>query len=99
MCRRVARAASRSFRLSLRGDGARLMNNRWACRGDLNQEDKARRLSRCRDEPSNDQVETERPLLLGAHNPLIRRYFSGLVRFDKMALVDARNLTHGTISI
>jgi len=35
------------------------------------------------------------PLLLwGAHNPLIRRYFLGAFRFAKMALADARNLTH-----
>jgi hypothetical protein len=40
------------------------------------------------------------PLLFwGAHNPLIRRNFLGVFRFAKMALADARNLTHGSIGI
>jgi hypothetical protein len=36
-------------------------------------------------------------LSLGAHNPLIRRHFLGVFRFARMALADARNLTHATI--
>jgi hypothetical protein len=44
------------------------------------------------DKPSHDQVETATSalLLLGAHNPLIRRYFLGVFRFAQMALADAK---------
>jgi len=45
-----------------------------------------------RDNRSHDQVETETSfarLILGAHNPLIRRYFLGVFRFAQMALADA----------
>jgi hypothetical protein len=47
-----------------------------------------------------DQVETATSfafLFLGAHNPLIQRYFLGVFRFAKMALVDARTWLTPTI--